>query len=122
VAYLLLRPPSEPPPAEIAADRLLVEGREIYLSRCASCHGSAGRGDGPVAKSLTGPNPGNLTDASTWKHGDKPEHVRKIIAGGVEKAAMPGWESTLGEKGVRSVTAYVFYLARRPVPEELRGQ
>lgn len=27
-------------------------GREVYLRHCASCHGEAGRGDGPVASSL----------------------------------------------------------------------
>ena len=40
----------EPPPPEVAADPLLVRGREIYLDRCASCHGPSGRGDGPLCQ------------------------------------------------------------------------
>lgn len=28
------------------------DGREVYARSCASCHGTAGRGDGPVAGSL----------------------------------------------------------------------
>ena len=38
--FSLLRPPASPPPAAIAGDPLLVEGREIYLARCVSCHGN----------------------------------------------------------------------------------
>jgi hypothetical protein len=34
-------------------------GRQIYLERCASCHGLTGEGDGPVARALTTP-PANL--------------------------------------------------------------
>lgn len=37
-------------------------GRQIYASRCASCHGSRGLGDGPVARYLDG-GVGDLTPA-----------------------------------------------------------
>src|SRR5688572_1831254 len=47
ISYRLLRRPAGPPPVDIAADALLVEGRSNYLSRCVSCHGATGRGDGP---------------------------------------------------------------------------
>ena len=30
-----------------------LSGRDTYLRYCASCHGSEGRGDGPLAASLT---------------------------------------------------------------------
>src|SRR6476661_2753667 len=59
----LLRSPASPPPASIAADPLLVEGRGVFLARCASCHGEGGRGDGPISRGLTGPPVGDLTDA-----------------------------------------------------------
>jgi mono/diheme cytochrome c family protein len=36
------------------------EGREVYLTHCASCHGVDGRGRGPVASSLRTP-PTDLT-------------------------------------------------------------
>jgi mono/diheme cytochrome c family protein len=35
-------------------------GRELYRAYCASCHGPAGRGDGPVASALKVP-PADLT-------------------------------------------------------------
>ena len=37
-----------------------VAGRDLYLRHCASCHGPAGRGDGPLVASLTRP-PAELT-------------------------------------------------------------
>jgi mono/diheme cytochrome c family protein len=35
-----------------AADYVAMSGKELYARFCASCHGSEGRGDGPVAASL----------------------------------------------------------------------
>jgi mono/diheme cytochrome c family protein len=32
-------------------------GEELYVRHCASCHGTSGKGDGPVAPSLTRPTP-----------------------------------------------------------------
>jgi cytochrome c oxidase cbb3-type subunit 3 len=119
-AYSLLRAPASPPPAAIAGDPLLVEGREVYLARCVSCHGESGRGDGPIARGLAGPPVGDLTDAY-WKHGDHPEQVRAVVAQGAPDSAMPPWKSTLSDQALRAVTAYVYYLARRPVPAALRA-
>lgn len=106
-----------PPPRAIADDPLLVEGRAIYLARCVSCHGESGKGDGPIAKGLSGPPPRDLTDRE-WKHGDAPERVLAVVRRGVRDTAMPGWE---GQVDVRAVTAYVYWLAGREVPESLRA-
>lgn len=108
-----------PPPKEIAGDALLVKGREVYLDRCVSCHGVSGRGDGPIARGIKGPPPGDLTDRQ-WKHGDKPEQVFDVVSQGVKNTAMPGWLSTLGPERSRAVSAYVYYLAGRDVPDALR--
>src|SRR5690606_17268199 len=67
VAYTLLRPDAGPPPVDISGDPLLVEGRALFLERCASCHGDSGIGDGPVARINDVP-PGNLADGE-WKYG-----------------------------------------------------
>jgi len=115
IAVFVFRPKPAPVPAEIAANPKLARGYEIYLERCASCHGATGRGDGPTARVLTGPPPGNLTDAD-WKHGDRPEQVERVIGEGVRDTAMPGWDQTLSREDVRAVTAYVYHLAGRHVP------
>jgi cytochrome c oxidase cbb3-type subunit 3 len=119
VVFVVLKTPPSPPPPEIAADPLLVEGRELYLARCVSCHGVSGRGDGPIAKGLAGPPVGDLSD-KTWKHGDRPEQVLAVVSAGVRDTAMPGWKAAFGPDGVRAASAYVYYLAGRDVPEELR--
>jgi mono/diheme cytochrome c family protein len=119
LAFVLLRKPPSPPPDEIAGDPLLKAGHAVYLDRCVSCHGPKGRGDGPIAKGLAGPPVGDLTDEA-WKHGDRPEQVRGVIAVGVPKTSMPGWGRTLGPDDLRSVTAYVYHLSRREVPTSLR--
>ncbi len=119
VGYQLLKKPIPPPPPEVANDPLLSEGRSIYFGRCATCHGSDGRGDGPIAANLLGPPVGNLTD-NDWKHGDRPDQVMAVINGGVPNTRMTGWRNVLDPPQVRAVAAYVYYLAKRPVPEELR--
>jgi cytochrome c oxidase cbb3-type subunit 3 len=120
-SYFLLNSPPPPLPPEVAGDPLLLEGRAIYLARCATCHGREGRGDGPIAGSLLGPPVGNISDGK-WKHGDKPAEVMAVISKGVQGTRMAGWGPLLEPHQLRAVTAYVFYLARQPVPVELRKE
>lgn len=49
-------------------------GREVYLRHCASCHGEAGRGDGPVATTLRRA-PADLT-AIAQRNGGSFDEVR----------------------------------------------
>ncbi|MGC8638268.1 MAG: c-type cytochrome [Isosphaeraceae bacterium] len=119
VAYRILSIPPPPLSPEVAHDPLLVEGRSVYLGRCAACHGLEGRGDGPIAGHLMGPPVGNISDGE-WKHGDKPHEVMAVISKGVDGTRMAGWGTVLESSQLRAVTAYVFHLAHQPVPEELR--
>jgi len=120
-AYALLATPPEPPPAAIAGDPTLVRGRAIFLDRCLSCHGPTGRGDGPLAKGLTGPAPRNLAE-ERWRHGDRPEDVLAVLANGVKDSQMPAWSGAYGPDDLKCVAAYVYHLARRPVPDALRSR
>ncbi len=120
VAFRMLSKSVGPPPPEIAKDALLTQGRAIYLVRCAACHGNEGRGDGPLAANLIGPPVGNLTD-SEWKHGDRPDQVIAVIKEGVPNTRMDGWGRVLDPPEIKAVAAYVYYLAKVPVPQELRN-
>ncbi len=115
LAFWMLRAVPAPP----AADPLLARGREVYYERCNGCHGDGGKGDGPTAKSIQGPPPGDLTDGN-WKHGDRPEQVLAVLDRGVQGTAMAGWKNILPTADVRAAAAYVYELASRPVPAELR--
>lgn len=44
------------------------DGRALYMSYCATCHGTTGIGDGPMARAMTKP-PKNLTLIKV-RHGD----------------------------------------------------
>lgn len=71
-------------------------GEQEYLNSCASCHGPAGKGDGPVAPSLKHP-PADLTKLSQNNNGVFPvAHTLEVIDGRLEVAAhgkreMPVW-------------------------------
>lgn len=57
------------------------EGRALYLDHCAACHGSAGRGDGPRAATLSGGAP-DLTRIAARAGGTFPEaRVMSVIDG-----------------------------------------
>lgn len=85
------------PLAELPANPEAVRlGRNLFLNRCATCHGSDARG----AKGYP-----NLTDAA-WLYGGTPEVVEMSIANG-RAGAMPAWGPALGEQGVSEVVAFI---------------
>jgi len=71
-------------------------GGEVYRTYCATCHGTAARGDGPLASSMTR-KPANLTEIAKRNGGKFPtELVFKTIDGrqpvrGHGGADMPVW-------------------------------
>jgi cytochrome c oxidase cbb3-type subunit 3 len=121
LAFFFLRS-SGPPPAEVAGDPLLDRGYEVYMARCAGCHGEKGRGDGPTARSVTGPRPGDFT-AAQWKHGNTPKEVLAVIRDGVPGTNMSGFARfrVLDDDDIRAVAAYVFRLHGSEVPPEFRA-
>lgn len=52
-----------------------VEGKDLYMAYCASCHGVEGRGDGPVAAALKGP----LADLRTIARRNRGKFPREAI-------------------------------------------
>ncbi len=50
---------------------VLEEGRHMYLNLCASCHGSTGKGDGPMAAELVN-KPPDLTQIARKSDGKFP--------------------------------------------------
>jgi cytochrome c oxidase cbb3-type subunit III len=108
-------------PERIRLDPLLMEGRQLYLDRCLSCHGDQGRGDGPIARSIQGPPPGDLTD-NVWKHGSRPDQILRVIQEGIDKTSMPAWKGPFTNRQTQAVAAYVFELANLPIPDDFRTE
>ncbi len=89
---------------EVVPQLDIEQGREIYQARCMECHGEQGRGDGPRA-ALLAPRPGNLVSAATSTKTD--EELLAIIAHGIPRTAMHGWEKELSEIDRRNVLAFI---------------
>lgn len=47
----------------------IVDGSTLFAQNCIACHGGDGRGDGPLAKTLSVP-PADLTASHLWMHSD----------------------------------------------------
>jgi mono/diheme cytochrome c family protein len=94
--------------AMAAEDLLSYSGTDLFVRYCASCHGTRGEGDGPVAPFFK-LQPPDLTKIAR-RHGGKfpTEDVGKIIDGRENRAAhgtrsMPVWgfEFAFAEGGTR---------------------
>jgi len=96
-------------------------GRDTYLRYCASCHGSEGRGDGPLAASLTR-LPADLTQLARNNDGRYDERAvmsvidgrRQVIEHGTRD--MPVWGAIFEEEeesGKRPYPAYHSLLKSR---------
>ena len=77
------------------------DGKQMYTSYCAPCHGVDGRGSGPVASSLK-VQPTDLTGLAKSNHGKYPDtHVVSVMRFGTDvrahgSAEMPVWGPILG--------------------------
>ncbi|MBK8166627.1 MAG: c-type cytochrome [bacterium] len=69
-----------------AADRK--EAHDLFMTRCAACHGQFGRGDGPGAAGLN-PKPRNYADTA-WQATVTDEQIEKaIVYGGAAVGKSP---------------------------------
>ena len=72
------------PGAMLAAEQIppaaAKEAQEIYNTRCVTCHGPTGKGDGPVGAALS-PKPRDLSDPA-WQKSVTDEYIEKIIING----------------------------------------
>jgi cytochrome c oxidase cbb3-type subunit 3 len=93
--------------------RTISEGREVYATTCAACHGANAQGE-------IGPN---LTD-NRWLHGGTASAIYHSIRDGITSdqaripgsAGMPEWRAQLGERRVQAVTAYLLSIRGTNVP------
>lgn len=101
------------------------DGKQMYASYCASCHGVSGHGNGAMAATFH-THPTDLTVLSRNNHGAYPtRHVEAVLHFGVETSglgskAMPVWgpvlasigninspNDTVGMLRIRNITRYV---------------
>ena len=111
-----------------AASVAKAQGAEIgkfeYLNSCASCHGTTGKGDGPVVKSLIKP-PTDLTRLSETNSGVFPfARIYDVIDGRFELAThgtrdMPVWGEVYKRSWAQGQNGALPYLASKEVIESI---
>jgi cytochrome c oxidase cbb3-type subunit 3 len=80
-------------------------GRTIFMTTCASCHGT----------DLKGGIGQNLVDTE-WKHGSAPLAVASVVENGVPNTGMPPWGPVLGPRKVNEVVAFILSHHNAPAP------
>lgn len=83
----------------------IARGKQLFQTHCASCHGAAGKGDGPAGAALN-PKPVDLT-IMAGQHPDG-DFAWKIANG---RGPMPGWKSVLSEAQIWDTVNFVQSLA-----------
>jgi len=81
------------------------KGKIAYNSRCAFCHGSGGKGDGPAAAQLK-PPPTNLTGQEFWKAAD-PGAIKTVIENGKQGTSMISFKTSLTAEQIDDIIAYL---------------
>ena len=76
-------------------------GKMLYLKFCATCHGTNGQGDGPLADKLT-PKPADLVERAA--HHSDGDFAWKIANG---RGAMPAFKNQLSEDEIWDLTNFL---------------
>jgi cbb3-type cytochrome c oxidase subunit III len=107
-------------PDALADPPAAYEGRRLYVSYCQLCHGTAGKGDGPLAKVMK-ISPADLT---TTVRSRSDTILTKIITGEGRQTitgrdrhnllsdAMPEWKDVFNESQITALIAYLRFLSR----------
>lgn len=84
-------------------------GKAVFDSKCATCHGETGKGDGPGGAALN-PKPGDMTTLSAQSDG---YIYWRIVEGGTAEpfkgqgSLMPAWKDILSEDEIWQAVAYI---------------
>jgi high-affinity iron transporter len=89
-------------------------GRKVFAESCASCHGSRGLGDGPIARTLSTAAPAIGSAAATPNL--TPALAYDVASVGIHGTSMPAFGETLTPQQRWEVVSYVYKLRGQPMP------
>ena len=94
------------------------DGYMIFNNYCFICHGTGGKGDGPLASKLSTPVADLTNDASLSSKTDT--QLIRIIEGtaphGQVSSDMPRWSLAIPKTKIKSLVTYIRYLHKGPHP------
>ena len=92
-----------------AAGGAVLSPEQRYEQLCATCHGSAGDGNGPAGQALN-PKPRNFTDVA-WQNATDDGRIHKVIKEGGSSvglsALMAAWGSKITDPEIDALVAYI---------------
>jgi len=98
------------------------EGRTIFLTHCAACHGQSGDGKSPAAAALRDiwnqPSPPADLRRFFRRNGDEPEDAYRTLVTGIDGTPMVSFEKTLDDEQRWAVVAFLETLRPRPAMGE----
>ncbi len=100
------------PSPPLTSEEELAEGKEIFTTNCAACHGPQGQGN------QIGPN---LTD-EYWLHGGSNDDIYRVISEGVIEKGMQAWKNILTPDQLLKVTSYVISIQGTNPPDAREPQ
>jgi mono/diheme cytochrome c family protein len=98
----------------LASGADVAKGKAAFQQYCASCHGAAGKGDGPMGASMK-PKPKDFSD-KTYNGSLKEDYLSKVIKEGGQAVGkspmMPKMGGVLKDGDVADVIAYIRSLGK----------
>lgn len=110
VAFIPLAAAAQPEP-DLGTEEQREAGRQLYMEKCAQCHGDTGQGDG-VAAPFMRPMPRDFTagifKVRTTPSGQLPtdDDMRRVIRDGMPYTGMPAWPS-LSEREISNLIYFI---------------
>ena len=80
----------------------------LYADRCSSCHGDAGRGDGPAGRALD-PRPRDFADPR-WQSSTSDDRIRYVIRNGGRAAGLSALMAPHGDLSEAQLDQLVTYI------------
>ena len=109
-------------PTEVWTDaKMIAKGKDIFIAKCALCHGEKGDGKGPGAANLP-LKPADLTDAKMVAEMSGSFWLWRVSEGGLVEpfkskgSAMPAWKGELAMNDRWAVIAYAHTLSGHKGP------